>query len=156
MKYLFLVFCIVLVTGCSIKNYEHTATKLITIKSKIFKFSDIGYIRHTQDAIELDLFMAGHIYKRIHINHMICVDEGCMNKKEFNKEYLSKAYPPSLLQNIILGKEIYKGKNRFKTDIGFIQQIKTSDVDIKYIVNFHDVYFKDRINHILVKIKDIK
>ena len=156
MKHLFWVLFIVLLSGCSIKNYEHTQTKLITIKSEMLRFSDIGYIRHTDDAIELDLFMAGHVYKRIHINHLICIDEGCMSKASFNEEYLCKEYPDSLLQNILLGKEIYNGKNSLKKADGFEQNIKTSGVDIKYIVDSHKIYFKDKANHILVKIKDIK
>jgi len=66
MKY-FLVVFVLLFSACSIKNYEHTSAKIVIIKSPKIKFSDIGYIRHTKDAIELELFIAGHVYKRIHI-----------------------------------------------------------------------------------------
>jgi len=155
MKYVFLLLIFVL-SGCSIKNYEHTEAKIITIKSPKLRFSDIGYIRHTKKAIELELFVVGHVYQRIHINHLICVNEGCMSKSSFNAEYLSASYPSSLLQNVILGREIYNGKNSLKKDDGFIQSIKNSDVDIKYSVNSHRIYFKDRKNHILIKIKDIQ
>jgi len=155
MKYIFVVFVLFL-SACSIKNYEHTSAKIVTIKSPKIKFSDIGYIRHTKDAIELELFIAGHVYKRIHINHLICIDEGCMSKNGFNEEYLSKAYPADFMQNIILGRKIYEGKNSLKKNDGFEQVIKNSDVDIKYSVNSHQIYFKDSKNHILIKIKDIK
>ncbi|ADN09883.1 hypothetical protein [Sulfurimonas autotrophica] len=154
MKY-FLVVFVLFLSACSIKNYEHTSAKIVIIKSPKIKFSDIGYVRHTKDAIELELFVAGHVYKRIHINHLICVDNGCMSKSSFNQEYLSGAYPSSLLQNIILAKEIYNGKNSLKQDDGFIQRIKTSDVTIKYIVNSREIYFKDMQNHILIKIKEV-
>ncbi len=154
MKYFLVVFVLVL-SACSIKNYEYTSAKIVIIKSPKIKFSDIGYVRHTKDAIELELFIAGHVYKRIHINHLICVDNGCMSKSSFNQEYLSGAYPSSLLQNIILGKAIYNGKNSLKQDDGFIQRIKTSDVNIKYIVNSREIYFKDMQNHILIKIKEV-
>jgi len=154
MKY-FLVVVVLLFSACSIKNYEHTSTKIVTIKSPKIKFSDIGYIRHTKDAIELELFVAGHVFKRIHINRLICLDEGCMSKSSFNAEYLSAAYPSSLLQNIILGKKIYDGQNSLKQEDGFIQRIKNSDVNIKYIVNSKEIYFKDRQNHILIKIKEV-
>jgi len=154
MKY-FLVVVVMLFSACSIKNYEHTSTKIVTIKSPKIKFSDIGYVRHTKDAIELELFVAGHVFKRIHINRLICLDEGCMSKSSFNAEYLSAAYPSSLLQNIILGKKIYDGQNSLKQEDGFIQRIKNSDVNIKYIVNSKEIYFKDRQNHILIKIKEV-
>jgi len=154
MKY-FLVIVVMLFSACSIKNYEHTSTKIVTIKSPKIKFSDIGYVRHSKDAIELELFVAGNVFKRIHINRLICLDKGCMSKSSFNTEYLSAAYPSSLLQNIILGKKIYDGQNSLKQEDGFIQRIKNSDVNIKYIVNSKEIYFKDRQNHILIKIKEV-
>ncbi|WP_434636788.1 hypothetical protein MLC35_09800 [Sulfurimonas sp. NW7] len=154
MRYFLAVFILLLFGGCSIKNYAHTDAKIVIIKSPRLKFSDIGYIRHSKDAIELELFVAGHVLQRIHINHLICVNEGCISKSSFNQEYLSGVYPPSLLQNVILGKEIYDGKNSLKKDNGFIQNIKTSDVDIKYRVNSREIYFKDKKNHILIKIKE--
>ena len=153
MKYFLVIFALFF-SACSIKNYEHTSAKIVTIKSPKIKFSDIGYIRHTGNAIELELFFAGHVYQKIDMNRLICVDEGCMTKSSFNEEYLSKYYPVSLLQNIILRKKIYDGKNSLKQDDGFIQKIKTSDVNIKYIVNSREIYFKDNKNHILIKIKD--
>ncbi len=155
MKYLFIAFALFF-SACSIKNYEHTRAKIVTIKSPKLKFSDIGYVRHTDDAIELELFIAGHVYQRIHINHLICVNEGCMSKSSFNEEYLSASYPASLLQNVILGKKIYNGKNSLKKDDGFVQNIKTSDVNIKYSVNSQEIYFKDKTNHILIKIKELQ
>jgi len=155
MKYI-LIICIFLLSACSIKNYEHTSTKIVIIKSPKIKFSDIGYIRYTKNAIELELFVAGQVYKRFQINHLICMDEGCISKNTFNTEYLHKSYPPNLLQNIILGHKIYDGLNSLKKNSGFEQIIKNSDVDIIYNVNCHRIYFKDRKNHILIKIKDIQ
>jgi hypothetical protein len=154
---LFLLSFFLLFSACSIKNYEHTESKIVTIKTPKLKFSDIAYLRHTDKALELELFMAGQVFKKININHLICVsDEGCMSKEGFNSAYLSSAYPPELLQNILLGHKIFDGKNLQKTSFGFMQKILTQDVDIKYVVEAKKVYFKDRKNHILFKIKDIQ
>ena len=147
---------VIFFSACSIKNYEHTDTKIVIIKSPKIKFSDIGYVRHTSDAIELELFIAGHVFQKIHINHMICMNEGCMSKSSFNEDYLNESYPTTLLQNIILGHKIYGGKNLLKTDDGFKQLIKNSDVNIKYRVNSQEIFFKDSKNHIIIKMKDIK
>ena len=156
MKYFFVVV-LLFFSACSIKNYELTTTKLVTIKTKKFRFSDIGYLRHTNDALQLELFMAGQVVKRIEINHLICVsDEGCIDKKSFNAEYLSETYPESLLQNVLLGKEIFNGQNLQKSSFGFTQTIFTQDVAIVYHVTPQEIYFKDKTNHILFKIKDIK
>ncbi|MBA1433586.1 MAG: hypothetical protein FAF04_08375 [Epsilonproteobacteria bacterium] len=155
MKY-FVVVVLLFFSACSIKNYEQTATKLVTIKTKKFRFSDLGYLRHSDDALQLELFMAGQVIKRIEINHLVCVsDEGCIDKKTFNAECLSANYPESILQNILLGKEIFSGRNLQKTSFGFIQNILTQDVAIDYRVSPKEIYFKDRKNHILFKIKDI-
>jgi len=77
-----------------------------------------------------------------------------MPKKGFNREYLYKEYPENILQNILLGHTIFNGKNRQKSSFGFIQHIQTQDMNIKYIVKQKEIYFKDRKNHILLKIKD--
>ncbi len=155
MRYFLLSF-IFLFSACSIKNYEHTESKIVTIKTPKLKFSDIGYLRHSGEALELELFIAGHIFKRIDINHLICVsNEGCISKEGFNGKYLNSTYPPNLLQNILLGLRIFDGANLTKSSFGFTQHILTQDVDIKYVVKAKEIYFKDRKNHILFKIKDI-
>jgi len=154
MKYILLTFTL-LFSACSIKNYEHTQSKIIIIKSPQLKFADLGYIRHSGDAVELELFVAGRSVKKIAINYLICVDEGCMSRSAFNSEYLNAEYPTSLLQNILLSAPIYESQSLLKTDDGFEQKIKTNNVDITYRVNSHQTYFKDKQNKILFKIKDI-
>jgi hypothetical protein len=145
-----------LFNACSIKNYEKTESKIIIIKSPQLKFADLGYVRNSDKAIELELFIAGKSVKKITLNHLICVDEGCMSKRAFNEAYLNAAYPNDLLQNIILGRKIYDGENSVKTADGFRQTIKTQDVDIDYSATSHLISFKDKKNRIIFKIKDIK
>jgi hypothetical protein len=153
MNYILLTF-ILLFSACSVKDYEHTKTKIIIIKSPKIKFSDLAYIRNNQDTLELELFMAGKAIEKITINHLICTSEGCLTKSGFNEDYLSEFYPEDTLQNILLAKMIYGGKNLLKTKDGFEQEIKTKDVDIKYLVKYRSVFFKDRKNNIILKIKD--
>ncbi len=152
----FLVALALFFSACSIKNYEQTSSKIIIIKSPKIKFADLGYIRNSDKALELELFLAGKAIKKIQINHLVCVDEGCMSKSSFNDEYLSASYPDELLQNILLGLEIYNGKNRVKTLNGFEQYIKSENVDIRYSVTPSVTMFKDRKNRIIFKIKEIK
>ena len=154
MRTLLLTSFLLLFSACSIKNYEHTQSKIFIIKSPAFKFADLGYLRNTGDALELDLFIAGNLVKHIEINRMICVDEGCLSKASFNEEYLYKAYPSDTLQSILLGKPIYGGKNIFKKANGFEQSIKTNEVDIRYRVDSHTIFFKDSKNKIIFKIKE--
>jgi gamma-glutamylcysteine synthetase len=154
MKYILLIFTLFF-SACSIKNYEHTQTKIITIKSPKIKFSDVGYLRNSEKSIELELFMAGKNIEKISVNHLICTSEGCMSRSGFNKDYLNAAYPDDTLQNILLSRAIYGGVNLSKTADGFSQSIKDEHVDISYKVESSGVYFKDRKNGIIFNIKDI-
>ena len=153
---LILVTFILLFSACSITNYTYSSPKIITIKSPQIKFSDLGFIRNTDDAIEVELFFAGKVAEQISINHLICIRDGCMSKSGFNKEYLHKSYPDDILQNIFLGKAIYNAKNRVQTDDGFEQTIKNKNVNIAYKVSSQEIYFKDSKNKIIFKIKDTK
>ena len=155
MKYLLLIF-ILFFTACSVKTYEITEAKIIIIKSPKIKFADIGYIRNTDTDIELELFMAGNAIEKITINHLICTSDGCMSKSGFNEDYLHHSYPDELLQNILLGREIYKGEAKLQTDDGFEQKILSENVNIMYKVNSQRVFFKDKKNKIIFKIKDTK
>jgi hypothetical protein len=153
MRY-FLAVCLLVFSACSIKNYEHTKTKIITIKSPKIRFADIGYIRNSGKSIELELFVAGKAIEKIAINHLVCTNDGCMSKKGFNEEYLNAAYPDDILQNILLGRKIYDGRNLVITKYGFRQKIKTENVDLFYKAERGVVYFKDRKNKIILKFKD--
>lgn len=153
MKYILIIFVLIF-SACSIKNYDVTQTKIIIIKSPKIKFSDLGYIRNSDDSVELELFVAGNAIQKITINYLICTSDGCMSKKGFNKDYLNESYPSDMLQNILLAKPIYGGENRVKTSDGFRQQIRDASVDIIYKITSNTTFFKDRKNNIIFKIKD--
>ena len=153
MKYIVLIFTLFF-SACSVKNYEHTQTKIILIKSPKLKFADLGFVRNNDNSIELELFAAGNSIQKITINHLICVDDGCMSKDGFNKDYLNEAYPDDMLQNILLGHIIYDGEGLVKTAGGFEQRIKDAHVDITYNVGAQTIEFKDKKNKIIFIIKD--
>ena len=157
MRFFLLVSFVLLMGGCSIKEYTQTKSKLLTLKTKKLRFSDLAYLRNSGDALEVELFVAGHVFKRLTLNHLICIsDEGCITKSRFNKEFLSTAYPNDLLGEVFLGKPIYNGKNLQKTSYGFMQTIDDEAVKILYKVSQQQIYFKDKKNHILIKIKELK
>jgi hypothetical protein len=154
MKYILFVIAL-LFGGCSVKEYEHTQTKVITIKSPKIKFSDVGYIRNSAKSIELELFIAGKSIEKFSIDTFICTTkEGCMSKGSFNADYLNSVYPDDILQNILLSGAIYGGKNLQKEPEGFVQNIKDENVDITYMVDASGTYFKDRKNGIIFSIKE--
>jgi len=155
MRYIVIILALLFV-GCSTKEYKQTKAKVIIIKTKQLKFADVGYIENSSDAVLLELFIAGKPVKKIEINHLICIDKWCNTKSAFNSSYLNAAYPDDILQHIILGKAIFNSLNKSTNSSGFIQKIKNKDMDITYIVTNKEIYFKDRQNHIIFKIKDTK
>ena len=151
MKTLLLVSTL-LITGCSVKNYEMNESKLIVIKSPQIKYADLGYIRGHGDSLKIELYEMGNVVKSIEINNFICVDDGCMLKSVFNQKYLNGHYPSDILENVILGHAIYNGKNLKKLYDGYSQIIQDEDVDISYEVTSQSIRFRDNKNAILVKI----
>ncbi len=155
MKYFFLALIIVM-SGCSTKEYISNTPKLLILKTPKIKFSDIAYIHKNNESVKVDLYMAGQVVKSIEIARLICVSkEGCISKSLFNKLYLNSAYPDTIMKNLFLSRPIYKGINLHSTQEGFIQEVNDSEVSIQYTVTPHATVFRDRKNHILIKIKDI-
>jgi hypothetical protein len=145
-----------LFSGCSTKNFSQRESKVVFIKSPLLKFSDIGYIKTQNTAVELDLYSAGVAVERISIDTLVCTKDGCMPKGMFNSRYLNGAYPEDTMQNILLAKPIFHGKNLQKTPAGFTQKIHNLHVDIIYRVTPKETFFKDKKNKIIVKLKDLQ
>ncbi len=141
-------------SGCSFKQYEVSKAKVIILKTPKIKFADTGYVRATDDSVEVELFTAGQVVGKITINHLVCVkDEGCLRKSSFNEAYLNKNYPDKIMQHILLGKPIFEAKALKRNIEGFEQKIQNEFVNITYRVDQRQIYFKDRKNKILIKIK---
>lgn len=145
---------ILLLSGCGARPYVKTDVATIIMKTPKIKFADTGYVRSNNNLVALELFSAGQAVGKIEIENMICVEgKGCMTKSSFNAEYLSAMYPDDILENILRSKPIFMGINLEQTDEGFEQRIDDNVVDIRYTVREHQIYFKDRKNSVLIKIK---
>ena len=145
---------ILLFSGCGARPFVKTDAATIIMKTPKIKFADTGYIRSNEDVVALELFSAGQAVGKIEIENLVCVDgEGCMRKSSFNAEYLNANYPDTLMENILRSKPIYKGQNLSENAHGFEQSISDDGVDIRYKVTDRQIYFKDRENSVLIKIK---
>ena len=149
------VSVILLLGGCTVKEYTTSEPKLITLKTKQLRFNDVGFIRTEGDAVQAELFSAGQAVERFEINHLVCVSKGCMRKSAFNAEYLDESYPDTLLQNVLLGRPIFNGRGRVKNVEGFEQHLESGEYLIDYRVGPDETYFKDRRNRILIKIRQL-
>ena len=165
-KLAFLLIVTILATGCSTKNIfkpklakkSETKSEKITMKTKKITFSDTGFYKNNSEYIQLQVYEAGvavanmKFYKN---EDKVCVGYKCSNKKYFKDNFLSKYYPNNLIINILTKKPILDGKNLQKTADGFIQTIKNTEYDISYKTTTNSIYFKDRQNKILIKLKDL-
>ena len=145
---------LLLLSGCGARPFVNSHAATIILKTPKIKFADQGYVRSNQDVVALELFSAGHPVGKFEIEGMVCVEgEGCLRKSSFNEEYLNVHYPDTLMENVLRGAPIYDGVNLVKNEHGFEQHILDEFVEIKYRVSERQIYFKDRENGVLIKIK---
>jgi len=143
--------------GCSSKQYTLSEPKLIVLKTPKLKFADMGYLRRDGDAVEVELFTAGVAVEKISIDRQVCVTSGCMSEEEFTKTYLYEGYPRDTMRNILFGRDIFEGKGKSELCNGTLYQyIRNEDIDFVYRRKPSEIYFKDRLNGIMIKIADVK
>ncbi|MDO9056106.1 MAG: hypothetical protein Q7U69_06115 [Sulfuricurvum sp.] len=143
-------------TGCSTKHYRVSEPKLITLKTPKIKFADTGYIRHDETSVEVELFTAGVAVEKISIDSLVCVSSGCMSEEAFVKEYLYPDYPADTMRNIVLGKDIFAGRGKEEMCDGrLFQFIRNDEMDIIYRRGKGEIYFKDRLNSLIIRINDL-
>jgi hypothetical protein len=143
-------------TGCSTKHYQFSEPKIITLKTPKLKFADMGYIRHDETSVEVELFTAGVAIEKISIDSLVCVSSGCMSEEAFVKEYLYPDYPADTMRNIVLGKDIFAGRGKEEMCDGrLFQFIRNDEMDIIYRRGKGEIYFKDRLNSLIIKIEDL-
>ena len=152
---IFFILWVSLFLGCAPKTYEINESRLIIIKTPKLKFADLGYIRKNADEVRADLFVAGTLVQTIEIKTLVCVNEGCISKSSFNEEYLSASYPDDLMLNVLLARPIFKKASLQITQSGFTQELKNDKYNIIYKIENGNIYFKDRKNRILIKIKKV-
>ena len=143
-------------TGCSTKHYRVSEPKIITLKTPKLKFADTGYIRHDETSVEVELFTAGVAVEKISIDSQVCVSSGCMSEEAFVKDFLSPDYPADTMRNIVLGKDIFGGRGKEEMCDGrLFQFIRNDEMDIIYRRGKGEIYFKDRLNSLIIKIEDL-
>ena len=146
------LWSILFFSGCAPKGYEKNESRFILIKSPLLKYADLGYIRKNTDEVRIDLFVVGNLVQSIEISTLICVNEGCLTKAAFNKQYLHASYPNDLLLNVVLGKPIFNKTSLEASEVGFRQVLKTSEYNIVYKVENGEISFKDSHNKLKIKI----
>jgi len=144
------------VSGCT-QQPKKTESAFIVLKTPSMKYADMGFISDHGSTVKIDIYAAGQPIVAWEINAVnVCVSAlKCMSKKKFNEDFLTAAYPDTLLENIFKSKAIFSEKNMEKTENGFTQILKKDAAyDISYKVEKGKRTFRDSLNKILIKVRE--
>jgi len=153
------VLTLLLFNACTATKIERQESAFIVMKTKKFKYADMGFITDSKSEIEIQIYGAGQPLMKLEINGMnVCMSTfKCMEKKDFNADILTASYPDKLLENIFRAKPIFNRENLVKTNDGFSQKLtKESLYDISYRVSGKERVFRDKFNNILIKVREQK
>ncbi len=154
-RYLILVFYLILFVGCAQKyNINFSQPYKIVIKTNNIAIADSGFIIKADNYKSIQIFSVGKIVLHVELKKEdACINGLCTTRNDFNDRFFGFKHYPNLLDDILDKKVIYKGIEKIKTKNGFEQNIKNRNYDISYKVTNDSIYFKDRKNHILIKLK---
>ena len=142
-----------IINGCTPLTPKKQESAFIVIKTPKMKYADMGFITNNQSNIKVEIYTAGQPLVAWEINAVnICMSTfKCMEKKDFNKEFLVASYPDTLLENIFKAEPIFKKHGYTKVEGGFKQSL---DNGISYSVVGGKRTFRDTINKILIKVRE--
>jgi len=155
-RVIILFFIGFVLTACASKQYLQEDSALIVFKTPTFKYADMGFIYENKEEIKAEIYGSGQALMTLRISdNNVCMSLlECMSKNDFNKEVLSDVYPEDIIENIFRGKPIFEGEGLTKNRNGFTQKIVyLNKYKIDYSVLNSEIIFRDKINTILIKIK---
>ncbi len=151
------VFLVLFLTSCSLKHdINFSAPYKIVIKTQSIAIADSGFIKKANKYKSIEIFTAGTLALYVELGIDACINGYCTDRLDFNKRFFAYKHYADLMDDILDKTAIYGGVAKVKTKDGFEQKIKTKYYDITYKVTSDSIYFKDKKNHILIKLKRLK
>ncbi|WP_201351922.1 hypothetical protein [Hydrogenimonas urashimensis] len=142
--------------GCVFKTFESPRSALIVIKSPTLKYADQGFVYRGKKRIKVQVYASGRAVFELTIGRRVCVNRGCMSEEEFYRKYLHVSYPKGTLAAIFSKRPIFDGEGLSEENGRSVQRIYEPDkFDIIYAFGSGYTRFKDRINHIIIKMTEI-
>ena len=153
---LFLIL-LLLFAGCAHKTpYASSKSYYIVVKNSKIAVADTGFIKRDGSRFNLQLFSASTPILNLHVDNDVCSGYICMPKRDFNAEFLGFGHYENFIDELFNFQPIYNKESLKKSKSGFEQKIKTDEFDIIYRVENGNLYFKDRKNRVLIKLKELK
>lgn len=149
-----IVFFALLLVGCTTKGpITNSYPVNVVILSPALKITGSGFYRQGSNHLNVQLYSAGSFVLNLEIKNLICVNDQCVFKETFNKNFFLSRHYNTFLEDILSAKPIYEKENLIKNSDGFSQYIyKKNSYDITYEVDNKNVVFKDIKNNISIKI----
>lgn len=146
-----------LLSGCSLKTPVISSKPYrVLIKNKNIALNDTGFLNFKAKEKNIQVFSAGNVILNLHVeNKKVCLDSSCMKKNYFNQKFFGFKHYPSFIDDLLLFKPIYNGKNLRKLQNGFEQRLVGENYDIFYRVEDNKLYFKDKKNKVLMKLNEL-
>lgn len=131
--------------------------KLVLIKSKNIKFYDFGVLK-TSPNIQLDVFKLGKFLGSFTIkSNEICFQDDCAPKWPASRAFFGNVSYDTLLEEILLKKDIFDGLGRkLDKNESIIQHFKYGGEEIYYERGKGRIYFKNLTSGVLISIEDYK
>lgn len=156
-RFFVVVSLVFLLGGCSFKNpYMSSKSYHVVIKNKQIALSDTGFIKKDSKRFNLQLFSAGTPVLDLLIKDDVCLDYVCVSKEKFNSDFFGYSHYKTFVDDLFNFKPIYNGKSLKKLKNGFNQSLKTKHYDVFYEIKEDSLYFKDKQNRVLIKLKEIR
>lgn len=150
------LFGVLLLGGCAMQppkaNFTPTTTPYhILFLSPQLRYNDMGFVRHSAiDYVELEIYALGKpLYKVSIDDYQICTPE-CYPKHRFIQHLFGDFAPSSLLEDILLLRDIYGGENLVVTDTTVVQEIVRKDSSITYTRSARKMIFEDSVRKVKI------
>lgn len=150
----FLIFSF-FVVGCTPKKPLLSKSFLVVLKTKELRFADTAFVNIWEKEAEISAYVVGKNALEIHFGGNVCVDGICMDKKEFNSRFLHYTYYNNLFLDVLKKKRLSLDGDFADTDDGFVQKAENKNFNIIYQVSKKEVFFRDRKNNIIIKLKEL-
>lgn len=151
---IFFIFVSFLVSCTSNKPSVNKAFLLI-LKTEKFRFSDTAFIDYNSKKADIEGYFSGKVVLNLRFGSVVCVENVCMDKGEFNARYLHYTYYDNIFLDIVNKKRLEFEGSLEESKSGFVQMYKDDTKDITYKVKANEVFFRDKKNSIIIKIKEL-
>ncbi len=151
---------LLLLSGCArLPQPEFVPTTTpyqILFLSPQLRYNDMGFVRHNVDSVVLEIYALGKPLYKISIDdYQICTPE-CYPKHLFIQHLFGEFAPSSLLEDILLLRDIYGGENLTILERSVVQKIARKDSMIVYTRSAHKMVFEDSIRKVRIVLEDVK